>query len=429
MTEQIDTLNRQIRSGSPDALTMLDALASPCVVDANGQSPFNVAIEAGNSAVIDTLLDDSEAREYAPEIHGKDQVKLLRQVYEVEAHKGVDEAEPESARIADVPNYWQRTPLLQACRYQNGDAVGKLIAHGAKLTTKDLLRNTALDLCIETGGIEFARVFIDACISADVKCPISDNALTAFCRSRTLFELAVAHGRLDTKAKALLFNFYCAYLDREGVEAMLADGFDANKGTSPHSSPVHEVLTSKLTWLHRAEGWETLAAAYANANGYPGTSVIQVPEGESYNKVLLRNKKLNKSVRRPEGNPKFMTAEERSARLEVLDLLLRSGIDVKGIEAKLVTPIVADALTSNEPEFLVALAEAGFDLSATGYGDNIGLAIQHGCLDVIPVLEQNGNKLRNTGNCPADRVKQYREWQAARVEQQTIKSDLIRHRL
>jgi len=414
MIEQIDALNQQIRNGSPGALDMLATLASPCVADADGQSPFNVAIEVGNAPVIEVLLRNEDAIEYAPELLTKDQEKKLRKVYEFESHKGFEEAEPQSARIAGTLNYWQRTPLLQACRYQNGDAVRQLIARGAKLTAKDLLRNSPLDLCIATGGIEFAQVFINACISTGVKFPINEATLSVLCRSRALFDLAVEHGHPDARAKALMFNFHCAYLDRPGVEAMLGTGFDVNKAVNPHSSPVHEVLTSQLTWMHQAEGWETLAAAYANAKGYPGANAIHVPEGESFNKVVLRNKKLNQSVRRSEGNPKFMTNDERATRLGLLSLLLQSGIDVKKLEAKLITPLVADALTSNEPAFLLALAEAGFDLAATGQFDNIGLAIQHGCFDVIPILEQHGNKLRNTGNCPADRVKQHREWRSAR---------------
>ena len=139
MTDDIETLNQHIRDGSTEALVLLTALPSPCVLDTEAQSPFNVAIQASNGPVIEALLAHPDALEFAPAVHPKERVNLMRLMFESEAGSDIDQAERRVVEMADGPPYWQRTPLLQACRYQNLDAISQLIAHGARLNAKDLL--------------------------------------------------------------------------------------------------------------------------------------------------------------------------------------------------------------------------------------------------------------------------------------------------
>ena len=88
--DEVDALVRRIREGAPDAVDLLAALPSPCVVDAEGQSPFNVAIQAGNEAIVALLLANDDALEFAPAVHPADRVRLMKTIYSSE---GIDDLE------------------------------------------------------------------------------------------------------------------------------------------------------------------------------------------------------------------------------------------------------------------------------------------------------------------------------------------------
>ena len=329
----------------------------------------------------------------------------------------IDEAERRILKTLGVPPYWQRTPLLQACRCQNRDAIRALISRGAKLTAKDLVGETPLSLCVRSGGAELAQFFIECCMAAKKPFPLSVEVLEEICGDTTLYAQAVAHGRPNPTAKKFIFNLACATLDRPTIEKMLDDGFDVNTAVTGSTNPVIELVTSRLAWMNKAAQWTEFAAGYANYNGHPDTISIHVsnnpgPGDLTYGQTLALHKKLNESVRRIDANPKFMTAEARNERLALLGLLIDKGLDVKKVRKNLDFPLTADVISSNEPDLAVAITKAGFSLAPDDTMD-LEDAIQHGCFDMVAVLEKLGHRLKKSKMVPEDRLRQFQQWRSA----------------
>ncbi|MGI9203539.1 MAG: hypothetical protein ACR2Q3_05995 [Woeseiaceae bacterium] len=418
--EDIDALNRLIRTKSPEALAAVQALLSPCVVDSEGQSPLNVAIQFDNAEVTESLLDSGDAVEFAPAVHSAESLRMMKTIYHMEGIDDIDLAERRVLNSTGVPPYWQRTPILQACRYQNRDAIRDLVARRAKLTTKDLVGETPLTLCLRSGGIDLAEHFIRSCINASKPFPFNEEVLKEICSSPKLFDLAIRHGRPNAGAKRFVFNLACATLDQDTVKEMLNNGFDVNSAIAQMTDPVTELVTSRLAWMHEVPGWETLAAGYAHVRGHSATTSISIPNDPgpddlTYGETVALHARLNDSLRRKELNPKFMSTAERSLRLQMLGLLIESGLDVAKVESKLDFPLSEDVVSTNEPDFFVALTDAGFSLGPEDEYDDmqIATAIRHGLFDMVDPLEQCGHAPVNLKTVPGDRLEEYRRWQAA----------------
>lgn len=413
----IDALNQLIREGAPNALDILAALPSPCVVDAEGQSPVNVAIEANNEEIFFLLVDADGALEFAPAVHSSDDAKLIKTIYQTEGIDDIDDAEHRVLEAAGVPPYWQRTPLLQACRYQNRKAIRELIARGAKLTAKDLVGETPFSLCIQIGGSDLAQHFIESCVVAKKPVPLSEEVLRNLCGDAGLYKQAIAHGLPNATAKRFMFNLACATLDRLTIEKMLDDGFDLNSAITNSTNPVVELVTSRLAWMYKASQWTEFAAGYAHYNGHPDTTVVKVsnnpgPADLTYGQTLALHADLNQSVCRKERNPKFMSIESLHERLALLSLLFEKGLDVAKVKQKLDFSLTADVVSSNEPDFVAALISAGFSLAPDGSMD-VEHAIEHGCFDMVAPLEQCGHKLKQTNMIPSEMLEKYRQWQSS----------------
>lgn len=416
--EDIDALNHQIRNGSPGALTALLALPSPCVIDSDGQSPLNVAIQFGNAEVTTSLIENAETLEFAPTVHPTDSVRLMRMIYSSESLDNLELAEQRVLGPAGVPPYWQRTPLLQACRYRNKDAIHQLIDRGARLNAKDLVGETPLSMCIRSGGTDLAKHFVQSCIDANRPFPFTEELLANICNSPALYELAITHGRPNAGAKRFMFNFACAMLDLSTVAKMQHVGFDINSAITQMTDPVTETMTSRLAWMHEAPGWQELAAGYAHVNGHSATTSISIPNDPgpndlTYGETVALHAELNASVRRKECNPKFMSGEERRERLTLLGLLIDSGLNAAKVEHKRDFPLSGDVVATNEPEFFVALTDAGFNLGPKDKYDDmqIATAIRHGLFDMVDPLERCGHKPANLKSVPGDRLDEYRRWQ------------------
>lgn len=365
-----------------------------------------------------SLFDNKEVLEFAPTVHPADSVKLMKMIYHAEGIDDIDLAERRALGPAGVPPYWQRTPLLQACRFKNREAIRELIAHDAKLTAKDLVGETPLTLCIRSGGTELVAHFIESCISADKSFPLTEEVLANLCSSPKSYALAVKHGRPNAGAKRFIFNFACAMLDQETVTGMLSDGFNVSTAITQSTNPVTELVTSRLTWMHEVPGWRELATGYAHANGHPATTSISIPNDPgpddlTYGETVALHAELNASVRREELNPKFMSASERNLRLTLLGLLVKGGLDVAKVANKLDFPLSGDVITTNEPEFIAELMRAGFNLGPEDQYDDmqIATAIRHGLFDMVHPLEQCGHKPRHLKNLPGNRLEEYRRWQ------------------
>jgi hypothetical protein len=399
-------------------MEMLATLPSPCVVDDEGQSPFNVAIRGKNEAVVNLLLESDEALEFAPAAHDSESAKLMKFIYQSEGIDDIEVAERRVLEAIDGPPSLHRTPLLQACRYGNVDAITKLIARGAKLTAKDLLGETPLTLCVRTGGPDLARHFIECCIDANRQFPLTAEALRNLCGSQDIYDLAIEQGRPDAAAKRFIFNFACATLHRATITKMLADGFAINSAITSEANPVVELLTSRLAWNYEAAQWRKLAAGYAHMHGHPATTAIKMPndpgpEDMTFDEIQSEHKKLNRSVRCTEPNSKFMSEETKRERIDLLKILMSHGLDVAKIEGKLDFPLISEVISTNEPDFIAELTSAGFNLEPEGEDDmGIACAIQHGSFDMVAPLERCGHDHNDLHTVPTAMLRMFRQWQS-----------------
>ena len=168
----MDDLIRKIEAGDASVVEELRALPSRCVHDDQLTTPFAAAIRAGNEAVLTALLEDPEALEYRPDLPEDvvSQMKLM-------AGGGVGttteavEAQLLGYGFMPVP-YFQRTPLLEACRWGNADAVAALVARGASPKEKDALGMDALDLALATGDEAVVEALVRGAAEAGTPVPV-----------------------------------------------------------------------------------------------------------------------------------------------------------------------------------------------------------------------------------------------------------------
>ena len=411
-------LHDLIRAGSAGAVPALKALPSVCVLDEDAQSPFNVAIQASHTEAIETLLTVDEAREFAPAVHPADRVKLIKTIYGTEQLDDVELAESRILRVIEGPSYWQRTPLLQACRYAQAEAIDGLVACGAKLNAKDLLGETPLSLCLKVGGIALARQFVGSCIAHKKNVPVTEELLAAAAADKAFLDEVLTHGKLTAKTKRFVFNLACSTLDRTVVERMLNEGFDVNAALTRFTNPVVELINSQLAWTHEVQGWEELAAGYAHFHGHPQAVTSHVPpdtDMSEYNKLFAQHKKLKASTRRDGVDPTFMSDEHKRTRLDLLDLLVSRGLNVAEVRKNLNFPLAMEVICTNDPDFVHALAHHGFRLAPDEGGDSveIAMAIDKRCYSIVAALEQCGHRVGKLKHLPAGRVAEFREWQAS----------------
>ena len=248
ITMDVSALNERIRAHAAGVENDVAALADPCIHDEALRTPFDVAIEHDNAAVVDVLARSRAAVNYTPALDDarRRRVKaIVREHFE----ELITSMEAHVERSMGAPVHLMRTPLLQACRHRNLHAMELLVARGAKLNARDALGLDAPELCHMTGDDELLSRFIDACAAAGRRFPISVDFLKRIVANPALTRRALSHGSPSAAAKRLIFNLACASLDRDTVGEMIASGHALNDSRIDNSTPLVEAATSRLLWL------------------------------------------------------------------------------------------------------------------------------------------------------------------------------------
>ncbi|MET0052427.1 MAG: hypothetical protein ABW095_15305 [Candidatus Thiodiazotropha sp.] len=339
-----------------------------------------MAIDCDNREVIDYLCGDKSCLEYRPDIDKTLRKTVKQALLHSSANDALEQAEAfiEATFGAETP--LERTPLLQACRYNNRYAIAKLLSAKADSSAKDIAGFTALDICRAVGGDDLFRFYIATCIEAGVRVTLSEKVIAHAIHDTGMLALLGDACKPGVVNHRLLLSAYCSLLDVAQVQQLLNSGIDVNKCMSPQYHPLFEACTSYLLWEWRHPRFPELAHAYTNAFGHPGGTVIQVDNdlianaeslddlGKLFGDAFGQQKAVQDSVRDSTLAPEVLEAQLRN-RLEIIDLLLDAGLDPPTAEKKRPDLFVSRLVAMKQPELLQKLAAHGFTLEPADYED------------------------------------------------------------
>ncbi len=378
---QVETVLDQIEKHASDAVDGLKSLDTRCVVDSRNRTPFDVAIISDNRAVIDFLCEDKDCLNFYADID-KRLKKTIKQALEYSSSDdSYQNAEEFVKRTYGIETPFERTPLLQACRFNNRYAIEKLLAKKVSSSDKDIAGLSAVDLCCEAGGDALLKFFITACRESGVKIALSEEILKKYIQDPGMLALMRDACKPTVNNHRLLLAVYCSLLDVENVEHLLDKGVDVNKSMSSQHHPLFEACTSCLMWEWRHPDFPVLAYAYTQANGDPGAQSIQVDndliaKAESLEDIerLFQDALGKQNTAQNAAMNTKLSADELNAqlrkRLAIIDLLLGAGLDVSQAEKKSPDLFVSRLVGIKQPPILQKLAAHGFALKPAEYEDD-----------------------------------------------------------
>ena len=361
--EEVAELNALIGAHDARAMESLRGLDSFCVSDGSGQTPFDAAIVSDNTAAMEMLAEDKECLTFFAQVNGglKNMMK-----YEGAPEGALTEVEDRLKRAFGMETcYWERTPLLQACRHGNRFAIELLLGKKVKTGQADILGRTELELCYEVGGVELLNFFVEACRKAKTNVAVNRSLLERMIAEPEMLKRLVSTGTLNAASRHFVFCLYCATLDVEGVISMLEAGYDINKQFNASLNPVFEVCTSQMLWELGHPDYPRLAYLYTKANGAPDSQSVTFGDdsGVSYGEAMQRKTEKDERAR-----SLSLASEELDkqlgARLQLIELMLRHGLDVSVANRKRGDFFVSHIVRLKEPRIVRGLLERGFDMRA-----------------------------------------------------------------
>ena len=421
----VDDLNHAIRDQSPTALELIGQLADVRIHDAHRLTPLNAAIRYCNRPAFEALFEHEAALTYTPELP-KDDRQLLRHM-SAEMGTGIRETEIHIANtLGQSPEqrHWMRTPLLEACRYANRDAMAALIGGGVKLNDKDALGAMAWEICQDVGGAELLHAFIDACIAHGRCFPVNTDFLQRTMHDPAVAEKAARHGKLDAKANRFRFNLACALLDTDTVEAMLNAGHDVKKSLVDERTPIDEAATSQLLWTHKHPDAERLAGPLLRVYDRKATTRVkaadiaaavdaakpwlnpdELPEPTEARREWSTLARIE-SARPDDLDPKPVAPDIVQRRLALIDRLIAAGADTHRVGHDLLSNVVL----SNTPALLHKLNAIGVAFEPHDADGAMDLALSVGCFRMIEPLASMGLTMEPLQIHRARAYLQYRQW-------------------
>ena len=344
-TPPVADLVQAIETHDMSAIAQIEALSDRCLVDERNRTLFDVAILADNAEVIALLSRDAGALAFhAPlDENIKDPVKHSIAMYGVEAP------------ISKIENYLQnsfgddlafeRSPLHTACRDGNAGAIETLLAAGADPADKDITGLTAAELALFAHGEAGLRDFLAAFErSGRSDLAVSKGFLGEILAFPETMPPLLRVARLDAGARRLLFCYRCAWLDTEAVRAMLAEGYDPNKGLTTDINPLREVCTSAILWDGATPDGLQTAYHYTKFHGHPLASHVHFDndllneDGSNFDKLFAEAERRRKAMARSVETMTLEAEAERrqiDQRIELLDILVDAGLDIALASKKL----------------------------------------------------------------------------------------------
>jgi ankyrin repeat protein len=416
-----------IEQHSGDARKAVEQLTTYCQQDKSGRTPLNSAIQFNNQEITRLLTKTDDALNFFPKID-QDLLKPVRHmVSDVVAEKHIGETEKHLAEVFDPRMCLQRTPLHQACRYTNQEAIALLISKNVELDQQDILGVTPFELCIEFGEPGAADQFMAQCDKRKKNVAASDLTLRMLVPDPALYQQVIRRGKLDIKAKRFAFNLACALLDKQGMKDVLEQGLNINKTMCHEFSPILEVCTSRLLSTYQHPDAPRLAGQYA-ATKPSCTGAIHIDNENILNaetlediEALFSNASQDAENRKRQKIPCALSEEERqsqvSLRLTLVDYLVERGMDAGIAESKTPYGFLNDVLSTNSIELLQALVNNGFSLAPErGYEDaEVCTALSNRQYEMVDPLLQLGHQWGELQQTQPDLAREYLNWEKKNV--------------
>ena len=345
------TLHAQIAAHDPAAL---EALAqAPLEVDASGRTAFDVALESNNLAAIEVLAKRPDALTFSAQA-SEEQKAITRIRANEEGFSTLDEHERYIAQPWGGKLPFKRTPLLAACRHRHRQAIELLLAAGGKPGSKDILRLTEMELCFYAGGLDLVEFFIEACHRHKRALTLNDDQLLLLMNDTERLKRILPLVKLAAKGKYLLLAYYCARLDLEAVQNLLATGLDPNKAHGEFVHPLEEACTSAMLHIHDLPDWLPFALNYARIFGAPKDGEFHIDHESSVPfETQLKEAEKAKRERRALIKNYVQTPQEHeeqeAQRLRIVDALLAAGLDPMLAYNK--QPSWSSSLIQGEPQY------------------------------------------------------------------------------
>ncbi len=344
-TPDLAALVEGIEAHDADAVSTLATLPDRCLADARNRTLFDVAILANNSEAIALLASDKKALEFAAAIDPgqKDPIRHSAAMHDIKYPISKLEAVLEKSFGQDLA--YGRTPLQTACRVGNVVATDALLAAGAKANAKDAIGLTAVELAFYARGEEgLQNLIVAAEKNKQTNLPVGKRLLRELFAFPETLEKLLAVAKLDAYARRFLFCYRCAWLDTEAVRAMLADGYDPNKGLSADINPLWEACTSALLWDEAIPDGFEQAFHFTKHWGHPGASSVSFDnallneDGSNFGQLFAEAQKKQRAQIKIVDDMSISPESEQDLierRVAMLDVLLGAGADARLARDKL----------------------------------------------------------------------------------------------
>ena len=364
-----------------------------CLQSEQNGTPLNTAIECNNVAAISHLVEEADAVNFSPELDDDLVTPIRHLLAQIMDEDDITSVERHLSSSYGPRLCLQRSPLHQACRSDNKEAVALLIERNADLGAKDLLGLTPFELCMEFGGESLVDRFLMSCKAAEVSFELGELQLKKLCYNKALFEAALEVAKMDAKTGRFAFCYACALLDKGIAQNLLDKGLDINKTTSREVSPVLEACTSALINTcgrppeprvsksdNDAAALGSLISDFSNALEQSGSledfEAMMAAEEKEYASHAERKRAERRAQRRAKSKAKKAAAfsvlgeatdaERLEQRLAFIDWLVEQGLNPKRAVKNAPSGFIRDVGNTGQPGLLKALEDHGF---VPGTGD------------------------------------------------------------
>lgn len=270
-----------------DILDTLRTLNDPCVHDEAFTTPMAAAIRADNQPALDILLNHDSALEYTPQLTDSDQQRVGYQLEDGPQESLTKTEQYIGQSLQKI--HWQRTPLLEACRVNNQQALKKLLAGGADATATDLLGESALSLLLEHGA-EAVEPFIKHCHHVDTKYIVTRESLSRLVSEPELYTQAPSGGNMTAEALDFHFAISCALLDETTVVQLLTNGYDLSSTANELHDPLVEVVSSSMLRSYNHPEADRLTTSLTRALETPPEQWLSPPSPKLEDNELVNTR-------------------------------------------------------------------------------------------------------------------------------------------
>ncbi len=376
----IEAINQQIEEHTASAINELQSLASCSLADGRNRTPFDVAIISDNRLVIDYLSSRKACLNAFVELDKTQKKNIKRALSYASSTDSLRQAEAFIVQNFGENTPLERTPLLQACRFDNRYAIEKIVSKKVSASVRDVAGFSALDICHEVGGEVLLRFFVATCREAGVQIMLSEHLISKYVHDSGMLALLRDACKASVNNHRLLLAAYCSLLDVENVKCLLEKGIDVNKCISPEHHPLFEACTSYLMWEWQHPQFSELAYAYTQANGHPAAQSLHIDNSliagaDSLDDIerLFAGAQSQQEALQEGVETSLLSSAQLNAqlrkRLAIIDLLLDAGLDAQAAEKKSPDLFVSRLVGLKQPAILQKLAAHGFALKPAEYED------------------------------------------------------------